>query len=83
MIVAHGAIGTGLPAVIACFDFAFIGGSMGIAVGERRCCRRDGWRCCKARALIVVPASGGARMQEGILLADANGPRTTLAVDNG
>jgi acetyl-CoA carboxylase carboxyl transferase subunit beta len=33
MIVAHGAVG-GLPAVVACFDFDFMGGSMGIAVGD-------------------------------------------------
>ena len=33
IIVAHGTIG-GLPAVVAAFNFDFMGGSMGIAVGE-------------------------------------------------
>src|SRR5690606_32835908 len=33
VVVAHGTI-DGQPAVVACFDFGFMGGSMGIAVGE-------------------------------------------------
>jgi acetyl-CoA carboxylase carboxyl transferase subunit beta len=76
--VADGQIG-GLPVVAAVFDFAFMGGSMGIAVGEalltaaRRAVERDA-------ALIVVPASGGARMQEGILSL-MQMPRTILAAD--
>lgn len=76
--VAEGRIGGNL-AIIAAFDFAFMGGSMGIAVGEelvtaaRRAVERDA-------ALIVVPASGGARMQEGILSL-MQMPRTIIAAD--
>jgi len=78
LIVAHGAIG-GLPAVMACFDFSFMGGSMGVAVGEalvaaaRRAVEREA-------VLIVVPASGGARMQDGVLSL-MQMPRTILAAD--
>jgi acetyl-CoA carboxylase carboxyl transferase subunit beta len=76
--VAHGRIG-GVAAVVAAFDFGFMGGSMGIAVGEgiltaaRLAVER-------AAALIVIPASGGARMQEGIL-ALMQMPRTIIAAD--
>jgi acetyl-CoA carboxylase carboxyl transferase subunit beta len=76
--LAEGRIG-GVAAVIAAFDFEFMGGSMGVAVGEgliaaaRRAVEGDA-------ALIVVPASGGARMQEGILSL-MQMPRTILAVD--
>ncbi len=78
VIVAHGAI-AGLPAVIACFDFAFMGGSMGIAVGEALL-SAGRLAVLQGAALIVVPASGGARMQEGILSL-MQMPRTTLAVE--
>jgi acetyl-CoA carboxylase carboxyl transferase subunit beta len=76
--LAEGRIG-GTLAVIAAFDFGFMGGSMGMAVGEgliaaaRRAVEREA-------ALIVVPASGGARMQEGILSL-MQMPRTILAAD--
>ena len=78
LALAEGRIG-GTAAVVAAFDFAFMGGSMGVAVGEgllaaaRRAVAREA-------ALIVVPASGGARMQEGILSL-MQMPRTILAVD--
>src|SRR4051812_30145185 len=78
LAVAEGRIG-GVPAVVASFDFAFMGGSMGMAVGEafvaaaRRAVAREA-------ALIAVPASGGARMQEGILSL-MQMPRTILAAD--
>ena len=53
-------------------DFSFLGGSMGAVVGEKlaRACER-----CVDRGLplVVVTASGGARMQEGVLAADADG----------
>jgi acetyl-CoA carboxylase carboxyl transferase subunit beta len=50
---------------IAVMDFEFIGGSMGSVVGEK--ITRAAKRALEARmALIVVSASGGARMQEGI-----------------
>src|SRR6266853_745723 len=76
--VAEGRIG-GIAAVVAAFDFDFMGGSMGVAVGEglvsaaRRAVEREA-------ALIVVPASGGARMQEGVLSL-MQMPRTILAAD--
>jgi acetyl-CoA carboxylase carboxyl transferase subunit beta len=75
---AEGKIG-GLPTVIAAFDFSFMGGSMGAAAGEalvaasRRAIEHDA-------ALIVVPSSGGARMQEGILSL-MQMPRTVIAAD--
>jgi acetyl-CoA carboxylase carboxyl transferase subunit beta len=75
--VADGTI-AGLPAVAAVFEFAFMGGSMGIAVGDGLL--RAAERAIERRAaLIVVPASGGARMQEGILSL-MQMPRSTLAV---
>jgi len=65
IIVAEGAMG-GSKAVIAIFDFSFMGGSMGLAVGEGLVTAAR--RAVAAKApLIVIPASGGARMQEGIL----------------
>jgi acetyl-CoA carboxylase carboxyl transferase subunit beta len=76
--IAQGRIG-GNAAIVLAFDFAFMGGSMGIAAGEamvaaaRRAVEREA-------ALIVVPASGGARMQEGILSL-MQMPRTILAAD--
>jgi acetyl-CoA carboxylase carboxyl transferase subunit beta len=76
--VAEGRIG-GSAAVVAAFDFAFMGGSMGVAVGEAlvAAARRA---VESAAALIVVPASGGARMQEGILSL-MQMPKTILAAD--
>ena len=78
LIVAHGTIG-GLPAVVAAFDFAFMGGSMGVAVGEALLAAAR-LAVLQEAALIVVPASGGARMQEGILSL-MQMPRTTIAVE--
>ena len=76
--VAVGRIG-GIAAVVAAFDFAFMGGSMGIAVGEAFVAAA---RLAVERraALIVVPSSGGARMQEGILSL-MQMPRTIIAAD--
>ncbi|MBI3522681.1 MAG: acetyl-CoA carboxylase carboxyltransferase subunit beta [Chloroflexi bacterium] len=56
----------GVPSVLAVMDFDFIGGSMGSVVGEKitRAAERA---LADRRALIVVSASGGARMQEGTL----------------
>jgi len=76
--VAHGRIG-GTAAVVAAFDFAFMGGSMGIAVGEGILAAAR-LAVERAAALIVVPASGGARMQEGILSL-MQMPRTIIAAD--
>ena len=55
----------GMAVVLAVMDFRFVGGSMGSAVGEKIA---RAVRCAVERrnSLIVVSASGGARMQEGI-----------------
>jgi acetyl-CoA carboxylase carboxyl transferase subunit beta len=76
--VAHGKIG-GFAAVVAAFDFAFMGGSMGIAVGEAIVAAAR-LSVERGAALIVVPSSGGARMQEGILSL-MQMPRTIIAAD--
>ncbi len=56
----------GMPIDLAVMDFAFMGGSMGSVVGEKiaRLARRS---IDKRIPLIIVSASGGARMQEGVL----------------
>ena len=54
------------PVVLAVMEYAFIGGSMGVVVGEQ--ITRAVETACDARIpLIVVSCSGGARMQEGAL----------------
>jgi acetyl-CoA carboxylase carboxyl transferase beta subunit len=68
----------GNPCELAVMDFAFMGGSMGSAVGEKFA------RACESAVeqgvpLISVSASGGARMQEGIL-ALMQLPKTIVAV---
>ena len=78
IVVAHGRIG-GNAAVLAVFDFEFMGGSMGIAVGNGIVAAAE-LAVVQDAALIVVPASGGARMQEGILSL-MQMARTTIAVD--
>ncbi len=70
----------GRPVELAVMDFAFMGGSMGSAVGEKFS------RACDAAAargtpLIAVPSSGGARMQEGILSL-MQLPKTVCAVED-
>jgi acetyl-CoA carboxylase carboxyl transferase subunit beta len=54
-------------ATVACaFEFAFMGGSMGSVVGERFA--RAAQECLRLRApLVCFSATGGARMQEGLL----------------
>lgn len=52
--------------VIACMDFAFIGGSMGSVVGERISIAIDHARE-KKYPLIIISQSGGARMMESVL----------------
>jgi acetyl-CoA carboxylase carboxyl transferase subunit beta len=55
----------GIPVVLAVMDFSFIGGSMGSVVGEK--IARAGRRALENRSpFLIVSASGGARMQEGI-----------------
>jgi acetyl-CoA carboxylase carboxyl transferase subunit beta len=63
--IASGKIGT-IPAVVFGLDFAFLGGSMGVAVGKTFTKAIDLAISNKA-AFIGFTASGGARMQEGIL----------------
>src|SRR5918997_5538887 len=65
ILVGSASVG-GRPCQLAVMDFGFMGGSMGSAVGEKFA------RACDAAAergvpLVTVAASGGARMQEGIL----------------
>jgi acetyl-CoA carboxylase carboxyl transferase subunit beta len=56
----------GRPVALAVFDFGFLGGSMGSVVGEKLT-RLTERALAERLPLIVVSASGGARMQEGIL----------------
>ena len=78
VVVAHGRIG-GCPAVVAAFEFGFMGGSMGMAAGEAILAAAK-LAVLQEAALIVVPASGGARMQEGALSL-MQMPRTIIAAD--
>ena len=78
IVVAHGDMG-GRPAVIAVFNFAFMGGSMGVAVGEGLLAAAR-LAVMQEATLIVIPASGGARMQEGILSL-MQMPRSVAAVE--
>jgi len=65
MVVMGGAIMT-LPVVVACFEFEFMGGSMGSVVGERFA--RGAQMALEQKVpFICVTATGGARMQEGLL----------------
>lgn len=79
IVIGRGAIG-GHACQVAVMDFAFMGGSMGSAVGEKFA------RACDTAAehgipLVSVAASGGARMQEGIL-ALMQLPKTVVAVED-
>jgi len=65
LVVMGGSV-MSVPAVVACFEFDFMGGSMGSVVGERFV---RGVRVAIEQKLpfVCVTASGGARMQEGLL----------------
>jgi len=77
MLVAEGEIGR-TPVVAAAQDFAFMGGSMGMLVGNAVIAAAT--RAVERRKpLILFAAAGGARMQEGILSL-MQMPRTTVAV---
>ncbi len=76
--VAHGTIG-GQNVVMAAFDFRFMGGSMGRMVGNGIIAAAEAAVELGA-ALITVPSTGGARMQEGVLSL-MQLPRTILAVE--
>ena len=78
VVVAHGRIG-GQAAVVAAFEFGFMGGSMGTAAGEALVAAAR-LAVQQEAALIAVPASGGARMQEGVLSL-MQMPRTIIAAD--
>ena len=76
MLVARGEIGA-LPVVAACQNFAFMAGSMGMAVGDAIIAAADAATGARA-PLVLFCAAGGARMQEGILSL-MQMPRTTIA----
>jgi len=77
MLVAEGEMGR-TPIVAAAQDFSFMGGSMGMYVGNAIIAAAE--RAVKLkRPLILFSAAGGARMQEGILSL-MQMPRTTVAV---
>jgi acetyl-CoA carboxylase carboxyl transferase subunit beta len=81
LVVMQGSIET-VPAVAAAFEFKFLGGSMGSVVGERFV---RGVQTCLDQRLpfICFTATGGARMQEGVLslmqMAKTCGALTQLA----
>ena len=70
----------GTACELAVMDFAFMGGSMGSAVGEKFSRACDG-AAERGLPLVSVSASGGARMQEGIL-ALMQLPKTVCAVED-
>jgi acetyl-CoA carboxylase carboxyl transferase subunit beta len=74
--VAHGTI-EGQRAVVAAFEFAFMGGSMGAGVGEAIVTAAK-LAVLQDAPLIVFTASGGARMQEGAVSL-MQMPRTVIA----
>ncbi len=77
MLVAEGEVGR-TPMVIAAQDFSFMAGSMGMYVGNAIIAAAE--RAVKLkRPLVLFSASGGARMQEG-MLSLMQMPRTTVAV---
>ncbi|MCL6284850.1 acetyl-CoA carboxylase, carboxyltransferase subunit beta [Ruegeria sp. 2012CJ41-6] len=78
MLVARGEIGR-TPIIAAAQDFSFMGGSMGMYVGNAIIAAAQEAVRLK-RPLILFSAAGGARMQEGILSL-MQMPRTTVAVE--
>ncbi|WBU57121.1 acetyl-CoA carboxylase, carboxyltransferase subunit beta [Paracoccus sediminicola] len=78
MLVAEGEMGR-TPIVAAAQDFSFMGGSMGMYVGNAIIAAAE--RAVQTRRpLVLFSAAGGARMQEGILSL-MQMPRTTVAVE--
>ena len=77
VVLAEGKI-EGIDVVLVVFDFNFMGGSMGINVGSAivKACEIS---VKKNLPLIIIPSSGGARMQEGILSL-MQMPRTIAAI---
>lgn len=76
LMVASGTIES-IPAIVGVFNFEFMGGSMGTAVGEAIITAATGALQNKC-PLILFTASGGARMQEG-MLSLMQMPRSVLA----
>ena len=77
MLVGEGEIG-GLATVCAAQDFSFMGGSMGMGVGNAIVAAAERAVAHKT-PMVLFAAAGGARMQEGILSL-MQMPRTTVAV---
>ncbi|MFN6961193.1 MAG: acetyl-CoA carboxylase, carboxyltransferase subunit beta [Rhodocyclaceae bacterium] len=77
LVVMQGAVKT-LPLVVACFEFEFMGGSMGSVVGERFV-RGVNAAIEHQLPFVCITASGGARMQEG-LFSLMQMSKTTAAV---
>ena len=81
LVVMGGAVHT-IPVTVACFEFDFMGGSMGSVVGERFA-RGVGAAIEQKTPFISFASSGGARMQEGLLslmqMAKTNAALTHLA----
>ncbi|WP_353200660.1 acetyl-CoA carboxylase, carboxyltransferase subunit beta [Sandarakinorhabdus sp.] len=77
MLCADGLI-TGHRAIVGVQDFAFMGGSMGMAVGETFLSGVDAALAAQC-PFIMFTAAGGARMQEGILSL-MQMPRTTVGI---
>jgi len=78
LLVSFGLINK-TPIILACFDFAFMAGSMGRYVGDGLILASE--EAVKRKcALMVVPSSGGARMQEGIFSL-MQMPRSTIAIN--
>src|SRR5881396_3274056 len=79
MVIGQAAVG-GTACELAVMDFSFMGGSMGSVVGEKfsRACDSSSER---GVPLVSVTASGGARMQEGILSL-MQLPKTVCAVED-
>ena len=65
VVNAHGKL-EGRPVYISAMEYSFIGGSMGAVVGEAITCAIER-ATSKRTPLIVVSASGGARMMEGVI----------------
>ncbi|MDR1561069.1 MAG: acetyl-CoA carboxylase, carboxyltransferase subunit beta [Holosporaceae bacterium] len=78
VVVGYGRIG-GQKTVAVFFDFDFMGGSMGSAVGEGFIAGAE-FAVSKGYSFLVVSCSGGARMQEGIFSL-IQMPRTVIAVN--
>ena len=77
VVLAEGKI-EGINVLLVVFDFNFMGGSMGISVGNS-IVKASEISVKKNIPLIIIPSSGGARMQEGILSL-MQMPRTIAAI---